>query len=310
MTYHNKRPRSSDKDSDHCITLPSELGLNHAISHPSEMTLNMSCQGAPSHPSEMTYSNMSNDNNGANQTSEVAHNERGELKYFVNLAGTDALEEVLIDENIATGIDKVLTDGLSKEMHKQVASKYTPPSNCKRLNVVDCNPEVFKNASSRARYRDTSLQGVQKSLLKGLTAVALVFDELAKTLREDEVVEQLSDGVALLANVSHRLDVFRRQAFQGEFKEEYNSLCQASYPVTGSLFGPSIQEKIKEVQGSLKVARSTRQFQPFKQGTHSKRFPFLGQRQRWKQRGGGNMPQNNTQRKPWHQQKKGFQKRK
>ncbi|GFO19158.1 hypothetical protein PoB_004566300 [Plakobranchus ocellatus] len=114
----------------------------------------MSCQGAPSHPSEMTYSNMGNDNNGANQTSD---NERGELKYFVNLAGTDAPEEVLIDENIATGIDKVLTDGLSKEMHKQVASKYTPPSNCKRLNVVDCNPEFFKNAGSRARYRDTSL---------------------------------------------------------------------------------------------------------------------------------------------------------
>ncbi|GFN87752.1 myomodulin neuropeptides [Plakobranchus ocellatus] len=214
MTYHNKRPRSSNKDSDHCITLPSELGLNHAISHPSEMTLNMSCQ------------------------------------------------------------------------------------------------EVFKNAGSRARYRDTSLQGVQKSLLKGLTAVALVFDKLAKTIREDEVVEQLSDGVALLANASHRLDVFRHQSFQGEFKGEYNSLCQASYPVTGSLFGPSVQEKIKEVQESLKVARSTRRFQAFKQGTHGKRFPFLGQRQRWKQRGGGNMPQNNTQRNPWHQQKKGFQKRK
>ncbi|GFO37111.1 tyrosine--tRNA ligase [Plakobranchus ocellatus] len=91
MTYHNKRPRFSDKDSDHCITLPSELGLNHAISHPSEMTLNMSCQGAPSHPSEMTYSNMGNDNIGANQTSDVAHN-----------------EEVLIDENIATASDRWL----------------------------------------------------------------------------------------------------------------------------------------------------------------------------------------------------------
>ncbi|GFO40852.1 hypothetical protein PoB_006735700 [Plakobranchus ocellatus] len=132
----------------------------------------------------------------------------------------------------------------------------------------------------------------------------------ATNQREDEVVEQLSDGVAPLANASHRLDVFRRQAFQGEFKDEYNSLCQASYPVTGSLFGPGVQEKIKEVQELLKVARSTRRFQPFKQSTHGKRFPFLGQRQRWKQRGGGNMPQNNTQRNPWNQQKKGFQKKK
>ncbi|GFN74222.1 hypothetical protein PoB_000072800 [Plakobranchus ocellatus] len=112
------------------------------------MTLNMSCQGAPSHPLEMTNSNMGNDNNGANEISDMAHNERGELKYFFNLAGTDAPEEVLIDENIATGIDKVLTDGLSKEMHKQVASKYTPPLNCKRLNVVGCNPEVLKTLAA------------------------------------------------------------------------------------------------------------------------------------------------------------------
>ncbi|GFO44641.1 hypothetical protein PoB_007114600 [Plakobranchus ocellatus] len=151
---------------------------------------------------------MVNDNNGASQTSDMAHNERGELKYFVNLAGTDTPEEVLIDENIATDIDKVSTDGLSKEMHKQVASKYTPPSNCKCLNVVSCNSKVFKNVGSRARYRDTSLQGIKKWLLKGLIAVAFVFDKLAKTLREDEVVEQLSGGVALLANALHRQDVF------------------------------------------------------------------------------------------------------
>ncbi|GFN83819.1 hypothetical protein PoB_001032500 [Plakobranchus ocellatus] len=158
------------------------MSCQGAPSHPSEMTLNMSYQGAPSHPSEMTYSNMGNDNNGANQTSDMAHHEREELKYFINLAGTDAPEEVLIDENIATGIDKVLTDGLSKEMHPQGASQYTAPSNCKCLNVVDCNQEVFKNAGSRARYRDTSLQGVKKSLLKGLRAVTLVFDKLAKLL--------------------------------------------------------------------------------------------------------------------------------
>ncbi|GFO27783.1 F-box/WD repeat-containing protein 7 [Plakobranchus ocellatus] len=57
MIYNNKRPRSLNKGSDHCIILTSALGLNDAISHPLEMTLNMSCQGAPSHPSEMTYSN-------------------------------------------------------------------------------------------------------------------------------------------------------------------------------------------------------------------------------------------------------------
>ncbi|GFO18774.1 hypothetical protein PoB_004527900 [Plakobranchus ocellatus] len=119
----------------------------------------------------------------------------------------------------------------------------------------------------------------------------------------------IADGVALLAHGSHTLDVFRRHSFKGEIKEEYSSLCQGTYPVEGSLFGHNFQEKIKEVNESLRVARSTRRFQPYKPNMW--RFPFLGQRQGWKRRGGGNgNAQTNTMasqnRSSWGQQRKAF----
>ena len=73
----------------------------------------------------------------------------------------------------------------------------------------------------------------------------------------------LADGVTLLANGSHKLDVFRRHAFKGDMKDEYSSICTGSYPAKGSLFGPDMHERIREVNESLRVARSTRRFQPY-----------------------------------------------
>ena len=57
----------------------------------------------------------------------------------------------------------------------------------------------------------------------------------------------MADGIALLSHASHSLDMFRRQSFKVEIKDEYNTLCTTSYPAAGSLFGPNVNDKIKEV---------------------------------------------------------------
>ena len=51
----------------------------------------------------------------------------------------------------------------------------------------------------------------------------------------------------MVSNASHALDVVRRQLFRGEIKDEYNSICHGSYPVTGFLFGPNISDKLGNV---------------------------------------------------------------
>ncbi|GFR73364.1 hypothetical protein ElyMa_000403500 [Elysia marginata] len=74
-----------------------------------------------------------------------------------------------------------------------------------------------------------------------------------------------------------------------------------------ALLGPNVNDRMKEVNESLRVARTTRRYQPYQK----RRFPFLGQRQQWKTRGGGSMSHNPYhQRAQWHQTKRGGTKRK
>lgn len=133
-------------------------------------------------------------------------------------------------------------------MQDKIPQKYLTPSNCKRLNVVQCNPGMFKNTSQRARIRESGLQGVQKNILKGLTAISSAFDTICPQIQDpqlDSVKETIADGIALVANGSHSLDVFRRQSFRSELREEYSSMCTGNYPVMGFLFGKDVQEKNK-----------------------------------------------------------------
>ena len=192
----------------------------------------------------------------------------------------------------------MLSEGLSKDTSAQLTQKYETPTNCARLAVLPCNPEVFKNASTKAKSRDSALQNTQKALVKGLSLVSAfiyAYDDLLQSPDGDtvQVREKMADGIALLSHASHSLDMFRRQSFKGEIKDEYNT----SYPAAGSLFGPNVNDKIKEVQESMRVARKTMRFQPYP----TRRFSFLGQRQPWNSKGRGK-GQSYPQRAPWQQQ--------
>ena len=233
------------------------------------------------------------------------------MAYFNEVAGTSAPTGKAIRENIANGVEKVLCEGLPQDMQEKLGQKYLVPSNCTRLEVIPCDSEVFKNSNAKAKTRDSSLQSVQKYLMKGLTAVIFAFDALSNSDART-ATEMLADGVTLLANGSHKLDVFRRHAFKGDMKDEYSSICNGSYPVKGSLFGPDMHERIREVNESLRVARSTRRFQPYQKP--QKRFPFLGVNKGWRRRGGGTGMRGDytppPQKSSWGQQRRTFPRKK
>ena len=53
--------------------------------------------------------------------------------------------------------------------------------------------------------------------------------------------------------------------FRPDMREEYSSLCSNDEPIENFLFGAGLNEKIKEVNESLKVSNqlNTMRFQPY-----------------------------------------------
>ena len=109
------------------------------------------------------------------------------MSYFEFLAGTQVLAESNLHNDLAKGVEKMLSEGLSKDISAQLIQKYETPTNCHRLAVLPCNPEVFKNSSTKAKSRDSALQNAQKALVKGLSAVIYAYDDFLQSPDGDTV---------------------------------------------------------------------------------------------------------------------------
>ena len=145
--------------------------------------------------------------------------------------------ECNLHNRLAKGVEKMCSEGLSKDISAQLTDKYDTLTNC---ILLPCNLEVFKHASVAVKGRYLALQCTQKALVKGLSAVKYMYacDKLLQSpdVKTIQVWEKMTDGIALLAQASHSLDMFRRQAFKGDIKDECNTLCTTFYPTAGSLF--------------------------------------------------------------------------
>ena len=166
--------------------------------------------------------------------------------------------------------------------------------------MLSCNPEVFKKGFSPSKYSESSGERTICSYIWPMTICCSHLTEIPFTFVRKWQIESQTNRIALPSHASHSLevDMFRRQSFKDEIKDECNTVCTTSYPAAGSSFGPNVNDKIKEVQESMRVARKTRRFQPYP----TRRFPFLDQRQPWNSRGGGKS-QSYPQRAPWQQQR-------
>ena len=100
------------------------------------------------------------------ESTDVAQDTPDTVGYYNTLTGACAPQETNVHEELAFGVEKVLTDGMSKYTLSALLDKYYAPANCSRLSVLQCNPEIFKNTSQSSKARDSALQNVQKALIK------------------------------------------------------------------------------------------------------------------------------------------------
>ena len=206
--------------------------------------------------------------------------DKSSLKNFKKVCGITKPEGPKLNEDLAKGMDDMMSKGVTDEIKEELMKKYKTPSNCKRLEVVQCNSEIFKKASKNTRITESKLQEIQECLNKGICALTCSVNEglnlsLEKDKLEDtmekfrEITTQNTDTLALLSNSSHMIDAFRKQNFRKEFRNEYSSICKEE-EVRDQLFGKDLTEKVKQITDVNKLSRKmSRQF------TRKRKNPFL-----------------------------------
>ena len=92
-----------------------------------------------------------------------------------------------------------------------------------------------------------------------------------------QLVNQLMDGVLLMANSNTQLNLRRREALKPELHTSYHYLCAPSNPITTELFGDDLPKAVKDITDTnritSKLSRETKQsFKRSRSDGHSDRY--------------------------------------
>ena len=207
------------------------------------------------------------------------------LLHFQNIARKGGKKGPKINKLIASELTNMLTEGISNENKEILYEKYNPPENCERINVVQVNSEIYKNASKPIKINEAKLTKIQDCMMKAMTALTYSYEKTMNMLqnkkgkneKQEKMAEESADAIALIANASHMLDVYRKSNFKRGFKEEMSSICKDE-PISDKLFGTdsTLTEKVKNITDLNKLANKVSRRSPYKK----RRFPFLGNRDR------------------------------
>ena len=194
-----------------------------------------------------------------------------------NVSEQDGAE---IHGNLAAIVQKLLKDKPEEDKLNEIKKRYLRPKNCDMLAETRVNLPIWNNLSERARTSDLKFQKVQKSLIKGTTAVVQVVNDLISKPdmpSKGQLVNQLMDGVLLMANSNTQLNLRRREALKLELHTSYHYLCAPSNPITTELFGDDLPKAVKDITDTnritSKLSRETKQsFKRSRSDGHSDRY--------------------------------------
>ena len=178
----------------------------------------------------------------------------------------------LIDAKIASLVDNILTGDLSAHMAREKGEKYPPPENCKHLQAITINEEIWDLMSRKNKSIDLAFQKVQEPLVKGLSVLAILSDRLvkdvqsSKTTNTHEVLNQVMHAIAILGNANWRLNTKRREIIKPELNPPYTRLCKEEIKPSQKLFGDDLSKHLKEM---TQAKRSGQQMQKSSQSSKS-----------------------------------------
>ena len=177
----------------------------------------------------------------------------GQLEKDFDLAEHKVAE---INTNLAAIVSKLLKEKTEEDKLTEIEKRYPAPKNCDRLAETRVNLAIWNNLSEKARTADIKLQKVQKSFVKGATAVVSVVNNLITASgmpSKNEVVNNLMDGMLLLANANMELNVRRREALRPELHASYRYLCAPSNPISSELFGDDLPKAVKDITDTNRI---------------------------------------------------------
>ena len=103
-----------------------------------------------------------------------------------------------IDHDLATIVNELLTEKLTKEKLEPVQQKYLRPENCENLVTPKIDKPIWQQLKQKTKNTDSAFQKIQQLLLSSLYAIPLVCISLSSSQNtEDHNIMMLTHSIVL-----------------------------------------------------------------------------------------------------------------
>ena len=158
---------------------------------------------------------------------------------------------------------------------KERVDKYPPPENCNFLCTTTINEEVWDLVPRRSRTVDLAFQKVQELLVQGLSSLSILGDQLVKDLQTGkptnvrQVLDQVMDSIALVANANYKLNMKRRELIKPDLNPPFTRLCKEDIKPSSKLFGDELSKHLKDLAEAKKAGRQMQRNSDTRTSSHN-----------------------------------------
>ena len=129
---------------------------------------------------------------------------------------------------------------------------YPTPENILQLITPKVNPEVWTKLKPETRSRELHVQKVQFLLVRGLTALIQLAENLLAAQKDKQNIdihECLTftlNGFAIIANGNMELSHHTRKLIRPNLNTSYRELCSINTPIADYLFRDELARVVKD----------------------------------------------------------------
>lgn len=202
-------------------------------------------------------------------------------KDILEILGEDPTVAEIYGKNIrpelAARFNHIATNGLNKDIRKELCEKYLLPENCKLIGAPILNDEVKAASNETVLKRDKLIEYRQKRLAAAISCLgeALSYALEAKD-KDNAQIKRLMDTARLLCDAQYSDSVSRRTLAVSSLKKEMKDPL-LNTKIDKSLFGENLTDSLKSAKAVSKSGSDLKnQYKPAP--TKNWKIPVAGRR--------------------------------
>ncbi|CAG9136028.1 unnamed protein product [Plutella xylostella] len=169
-----------------------------------------------------------------------------------------------IRKELASRLQHIATEGLSKESRTELIRKYPLPSNCLSVGAPSLNPELKLNLQENSIKRDKGIESKQSQIASAISCLTEVISlHLNSKERNNTILQKLMDAARILCDIQHGDSVTRRNFIVFGVRNDMQEPLRRT-KIDTFLFGENLPETLRSAKAvnkssaELKVPESSK----------------------------------------------------